>query len=284
VRIEVDIRKTLRSGSQAFQLDVAFVCEDDLNVIFGASGAGKSVTLKAIAGLEPPDEGRIAVDGRVLFDSATGVDIPARNRNVGYLFQDYALFPHLTVEENVAFSETSWLRRRPGRHTMRRVHDLLELFEISELAASHPWQLSGGQRQRVGLARALLRKPAILLLDEPFAALDPLLRIRMRQELLNTQWLFQVPLLVITHDPQDVAALAENLVLMRRGKVQRTINLKGAPYRDPLGNPVRGEIRKMLMKASGISATGGDAETLHANELDSDGERHFDGESIRRRC
>jgi molybdate transport system ATP-binding protein len=250
LRVEVQIRKTLRSPGREFQLDVDFTCQDDLSVVFGASGSGKSLTLRAIAGLERPDAGRVAVDGVVLFDSKRGIDVPARLRSVGYVFQDYALFPHLTVEENVALPLNPWWRRRPARHVARQVQDLLEIFEIDSLARSYPWQISGGQRQRVGLARALIRKPAILLLDEPFAALDPLLRIRMRQELLNTQWLFKVPMLVITHDPQDVAALAENLVILRKGMVERTVDLKGPPYRDEKGIPVRGIIRQLLMETS----------------------------------
>ena len=214
MRVEVDIRKTLQSGEQTFELDVAFVCEDDLNVIFGASGAGKSVTLKAIAGLEHPDEGRIAVDGRVLFDSASGINIPARDRNVGYLFQDYALFPHLTVEENVAFSESSWFRRKPDRHVMRRVYDLLEMFEISNLASSHPWQLSGGQRQRVGLARALLRRPRLLIMDEPTNHLDAK---TVRQLLTNVRQLSAgLSILLISHDPV-VISTADRILHLKDG-------------------------------------------------------------------
>ena len=250
MRIEVQIRKTLRSSGREFQLHVEFTCQDDVSVVFGASGSGKSLTLRAIAGLERPDAGRVAVDGVVLFDSKRGIDVPARLRSVGYVFQDYALFPHLTVEENIAFPVSHWWQRRPGKDIVRKVWDVLEIFEIGSLAHSYPWQISGGQRQRVGLARALIRKPAILLLDEPFAALDPLLRIRMRQELLNTQWLFKVPMLVITHDPQDVAALAENLVILRKGRVERTVDLKGPPYRDEKGIPVRGVIRQLLMETS----------------------------------
>jgi molybdate transport system ATP-binding protein len=260
VRIEVEIRKTLRAAGREFRLDVAFTCEDEISVVFGPSGSGKSVTLKAIAGLERPDEGRIAVDGRLLFDSEQGIDLPARQRRVGYLFQDYALFPHLTVEGNVSFGLLRWWQRGLTPEARRRVADLLEIFELSGLEHSFPAQLSGGQRQRVALARALIQQPAILLLDEPFAALDPLLRIRMRQELLNTQWLFRVPMLVITHDPQDVAALAESVIVLRKGRVDRALDLKGAPYRDALGSPIRGAIRTLLMETYGEEAEAESAE------------------------
>ena len=122
------------------------------------------------------------------------------------------------------------------------------MFELDDLKKSYPSQISGGQRQRVALARALIRKPAVLLLDEPFAALDPLLRIRMRQELLKTQSLFRIPMLVITHDPQDVAALAQSVVILRDGKVERSMDLKGPPFRDAQGAPVRNEIRNLLLE------------------------------------
>ena len=254
MRIEVAIRKTLRSHARQFHLDVTFTCRDEVSVMFGPSGSGKSVTLKAIAGLEHPDQGRIAVDGRVLFDSAAGINVPARDRSIGYLFQDYALFPHMTVEENIAFPLRRWWHRSWPAQTRKRVSDIIAMFELGELEKSYPSQISGGQRQRVALARALIRKPAVLLLDEPFAALDPLLRIRMRQELLNTQALFAVPMLVITHDPQDVAALAHSVVILNRGRTERSVDLKGLPYRDSQGLPVRGAIRNLLMETYGNGA------------------------------
>lgn len=246
MRVEVDIRKTLRSNGRDFTLDVKFACGDDLGVVFGPSGAGKSLTLRAIAGLEKPDYGRIVVGDKILFDSMAGINLPARARTVGYLFQDYALFPHLSVEENVGFGLRRWWQHKPPVPASRRVMELLELFELRGLNKAYPAQLSGGQRQRVAVARALIREPDVLLLDEPFAALDPLLRSRMRRELVATRALFKVPMLVITHDPEDVAMLGETLVMLVHGRVVKTVDLKVVPYRDDDGRISERSIRGLL--------------------------------------
>ena len=246
MRIEVDIRKTLRSNARDFTLDVKFDCDDDLGVVFGPSGAGKSLTLRAIAGLEKPDYGRIVVGGKVLFDSVAGINMRASERSVGYLFQDYALFPHLNVEDNIGFGLKRWWERKLPMDAARRVAELLDLFELRGLNKAYPAQLSGGQRQRVALARALIRRPDLLLLDEPFAALDPLLRGRMRAELVATRATFKVPMLAITHDPEDVSMLAETVVVLNQGRVEKVVDVKAAPYRDGEGRMVEGSIRELV--------------------------------------
>lgn len=219
MQITVDISKTLRSGQRAFQLRAAFASPSQRIVIYGASGAGKSQLLKAVAGLMRPDAGRIELGGQCLFDRAARIDVPAQRRRVGYLFQDYALFPHLNVRQNIGFG----LRRGWFNPSSRADHEAvgywLEAFELDLVAHQQPHQLSGGQRQRVALARALVADPQALLLDEPFAALDPGLRARMRTELDKLQRRLSIPMLMITHDPEDVHAFGEHVLRMDQGRI-----------------------------------------------------------------
>lgn len=229
MRLEVDISKTLRSGARRFVLEASFSSQDDLTVIFGASGSGKSLTIQAIAGLVRPDSGSIVVGGEPLFADSQGINLPTRERNIGYLFQDYALFPHLSVRENIAYplKKTWYLGLLPGQR--QEVEEIMAAFEITHLAESLPSELSGGQRQRVALARALIKKPSILLLDEPFSALDSMLRQRMRMELLEIRQKFAVPLVVITHDPADVEVFGDTLVVFENGGVKEVSRRKHQP-------------------------------------------------------
>jgi molybdate transport system ATP-binding protein len=217
--IQVDVQKRLASRGRSFTLKAAFSSEEQFVVLFGPSGSGKTLTLQSIAGLVTPDAGKISLNGRVLFDSKDKIDIPSRNRGIGCLFQDYALFPHLSVSENVGFGLKKNWGLRLSRQDRRRIDEILEIFEISNLKNSFTQDLSGGQKQRVALARALIRKPYLLLLDEPFSALDTLLRDRLRRELLRIQALFGVPVIMITHDPEDIRALAGTIVIYDAGRV-----------------------------------------------------------------
>lgn len=216
---DVQIRKRVSSGRRSFELDMRFRTTARRTVIYGPSGAGKTLTLQAIAGLLRPDSGRIACDEQPLFDAAQGIDMPARARRFGYLFQDYALFPRLNVRQNIAFGlRRGWLN--PRRHAVdARVERWLDVFELGHVADQRPHELSGGQRQRTALARALVNEPRALLLDEPFSALDPELRQRMRAELRALLDRIDIPMLMITHDREDLACFGEARLQMRDGAI-----------------------------------------------------------------
>lgn len=219
--VDIQVRKHMVSGDRQFELDVRFKSTAKRIALFGPSGAGKSLTLRAVAGLLRPDAGRIEINGRALFDSEAGICLPARSRRVAYLFQDYALFPHLTVAQNIAFGlRRGWLNP-PRREVRRDAQRWVDAFELGAIVGSYPNEISGGQKQRVALARALMLQPDILLLDEPFSALDSQLRGKMRQELGALQRQLDVPMLLITHDPADVEALADEVFEVREGRVGR---------------------------------------------------------------
>lgn len=217
--LDFDIRKSVRSGKRVFDLQVRCNSNSRRIVIFGPSGSGKSMTLKAIAGLLKPDGGHIRLDRATLFDSAAGIDLRPQARKVAYLFQDYALFPHLTVRQNIGFGLFGGLRNPPNSRCLHAVDYWLDAFHLGHLAHQYPADISGGQQQRTALARALIAEPQALLLDEPFSALDPGLRERMRRELDDLQGRLSVPMILITHDPEDVAAFGDHVLCLTDGRI-----------------------------------------------------------------
>lgn len=223
--IEVQLDKTLMSPQRCFRLQLDFACTDKRLLVYGPSGSGKSLLLQLLGGLQTPDAGVIRLAGRTLFDAKRRINVPARQRRVAYLFQDYALFPHLTARQNIAFG----LRRglfNPERNVRDSEVDVwLERFALHEAQHLYPHQLSGGQRQRTALARALIMRPAALLLDEPFSALDPALREHMRQQLAELQSQLGIPMVIISHDPCDLEFFTAAVVHIEAGRLAGQSNL-----------------------------------------------------------
>jgi len=216
---DLALTKRLQHGHSRFDLQVSLRSDSPRLVLFGPSGAGKSQTLKMIAGLVRPDAGHVRIGARSLFDATTGVDLTPQARRLAYVFQDYALFPHLSVRQNIAFALRGGWRNPTRGMRDARVERWIETFQLRSVADHFPDQISGGQRQRAALARALVTEPTALLLDEPFAALDGHLRQHLRAELAQTQALLNIPMLLITHDEADVHVLADEVVYLRAGRV-----------------------------------------------------------------
>ncbi|HLE43607.1 MAG TPA: ABC transporter ATP-binding protein [Methylomirabilota bacterium] len=228
---------TLTKRFPGFTLDVSWEADDRIVALFGPSGAGKSLTLGCLAGLVRPDAGRVVVNGRTFDDVAGGVHLPPQARRLGYVFQGYALFPHLTVAENVAFG----LRDRPRAERRRRAGEVLERLGLGEVAGRRPRELSGGQQQRVALGRALAPDPEVLLLDEPLSALDAPLRRQLRDELgrLIREWGRTVVL--VTHDLAEAYQLGERLVVYDAGRV-----VQAAPKAELLLRPASEAVARLI--------------------------------------
>lgn len=206
--LEVQIYKKLAE----FDLDISFQVNDNILGLMGASGSGKSMTLKCIAGIETPDQGRIVLNNRVLFDSEKKINVPIQKRNVGYMFQSYALFPNMNVYENISVG----LRARKVKDVDIVVQKVMQQFRIFELASRYPKQLSGGQRQRVALARLIAYEPDVLLLDEPFSALDEDLKKDLLQE-LKSELQISKPVIFVSHDKEEVNYLCDLKYKIKQG-------------------------------------------------------------------
>lgn len=214
--LSVDIRKKMGD----FQLEVQFEAAQETLALLGASGCGKSVTLRCIAGILTPDEGRIVLDGVTLYDSATKIDLPPQKRQVGYLFQQYALFPNMTVRQNIAAAV------RKKQHRTAVTEEKLRQFRLEEVADKRPCQISGGQQQRTALARILASSPKAILLDEPFSALDSYLKYQLEVELAETLEQFPGTVLWVSHDRGEVFRNCRRVCVLDRGMSQGTFTLR----------------------------------------------------------
>lgn len=212
--LSVHIKKKLKD----FELAVDFDMEEGIVGFLGSSGCGKSMTLKCIAGIETPDEGRIVLDNEVLFDKKAGINLSPQKRKVGYLFQNYALFPHMTVRQNIEAGLSSSNKSKQEKKEI--VERLLQQFHIKELEKSYPIRISGGQQQRAALARMMAAEPKFLLLDEPFSALDAYLKEKLMQEMMTYLNQFKKGVIMVSHSRDEVYQMCSDTVIMHRGVLE----------------------------------------------------------------
>lgn len=209
--IKVDVVKRISTSDGDIDLRINFTVEKgELVTLFGKSGTGKTTILRLISGLATPDRGVIEVAGETWFDQAKGINLPARKRQPGFVFQEYTVFPHMTVEENLAYA-------LPDKTNRQKLEEFLEITQLKALRHKNARQLSGGQKQRVALMRALLREPKILLLDEPFSSLDYEMRSRLQDELKNICERYQLSTIFVSHDLSDILKLSKRVLLLEQG-------------------------------------------------------------------
>lgn len=237
-----------------FTLDVEWKIGNDLAVLFGFSGAGKSMTLQLIAGLMKPDDGVIKLNKNVLLDSSLKINLPPQERPFGYVFQDLALFPHMTVKANILYGAKGLDRVE----RQARVKGMIEIFRIEGLENRLPAEISGGQKQRVALARALMRKPEALLLDELFSALDNPIRLEMRSLLNDIRREFNIPVILVTHDIIEAYTMADGIIVYAGGRVKQV----GSPN-EVFGAPAGPDVEMLVNTAGTASITPGT--DLHLN-------------------
>ena len=250
--LQARVRKRITAASE-FVLDVDFHAAPGFTIVFGASGAGKTTLLDCIAGLIEPDSGRITIGGQALFDAAEHIYLPVEKRNVGYVFQDLALFPHLTVEENVEYG----LSHLPRTERIHRTGAILDAFRVLHLARTRPGKISGGERQRVALARALVTDLVVLLLDEPLAALDAATKSRIIDDLRAWNEAHRIPILYVTHSREEVFALGESVLVLDHGRIL----VQGTPHQ-VLSAPQQETLAQLAGFENILDAT---VESLHSD-------------------
>jgi molybdate transport system ATP-binding protein len=230
------IRKTFSSSERPFWLDVDFNAAPGFTILFGPSGSGKTTLLDCVAGLAAPDAGRIVVGERVFFDPGSRASIPVAKRGVGYVLQDLALFPHLTVEQNTEYG----LAHLPRSERRQRAAAMLQEFRIEHLRQQRPGEISGGERQRVALARTLVTDPCVLLLDEPLAALDAPTKSKILDDLRRWNQAHRIPILYVTHSREEVLALGERVLVLEEGRIV----VQGTPH-EVLGAPLQETVAQL---------------------------------------